>query len=265
MLSVDLNGRVIYWDPLAVARRVGTALCFAHASAVPAPSGWVVCDRRGPNPMILVPPVQPTPVLVSGGGEARAAGSTRPEPVEWYQSGVGWDDPLDGDDDNTVVVSARRPSRVQFEDRPRPPLVLVSPAEPADLRWDIGANPVGDTAGDPAGATAPGESNGGRPAVGDAVAPPIGVPVSSGDNDAGDRPWWADPNELVDLSVEPGPQTPLLARAFRGSGPMTARRREADTPELVGVRSPRSAEIEDDITAKPFEVLHVLPVRARAD
>ena len=58
MLSVDLQGRVIYWDPLARARRPGAALCFNHATEIAIPEGWTICDRRGRNPIIHVPPVQ---------------------------------------------------------------------------------------------------------------------------------------------------------------------------------------------------------------
>lgn len=243
VLSVDLNGRVIYWDPLAAARRVGTALCFAHASAVPAPSGWVVCDRRGPNPMILVPPVQPTPVLVTGAGEVPPDPSVQPDLVEWFETGVGWEDPLDGDDDNTVVVAARRPSRVQLEDRPPAPLVLVEVSEPADLRWDLGSGPADDSAG-------------GEP-------PTSAILTPATETNGSDRPWWADPNELVDLSIEPGPQTPLLARAFRASGPAALRHRSSGNGPSASVSMPYPGDAEDDITSPRPPVRPSLPARVR--
>lgn len=75
MLSVDLQGRVIYWDPLARARRPGAALCFNHATEIAIPEGWTICDRRGRNPIIHVPPVQWETLRIP---RSRSAADARP-------------------------------------------------------------------------------------------------------------------------------------------------------------------------------------------
>ncbi len=57
-MSVETQGRVVYWDPVAMSRRTGATLCFLHATEVNLAGSWTICDRRGRHPVIHVPPIE---------------------------------------------------------------------------------------------------------------------------------------------------------------------------------------------------------------
>jgi hypothetical protein len=57
-MSVEIQGRVVYWDPVAMSRRAGATLCFLHATEVNLGGPWTICDRRGRHPVIHVPPIE---------------------------------------------------------------------------------------------------------------------------------------------------------------------------------------------------------------
>ena len=205
-LSYDTISCQVWLDP--VPERPGPAqeICELHTSRLTVPRGWVLCDRRGDAPALFVTPAAEVP---SRQEPVRANGTTRhsepDRPVEREArrprrrvraapAPVLFESPVEADDSGPAEP---RTTRRNGSSSPKEPRVAATAPVAVDPMETVAATPAPDA---PAEESEPIE----QVTVDAVVADPVVGP---------------DASEADDQDEELLPTSPLLARAFRATGP----------------------------------------------
>lgn len=204
-LTYDTISCQVWLDP--VPERPGPAqeICELHTSRLTVPRGWVLCDRRGDAPALFVTPPAPAPAAngtarngssdrpANGSSDRPAHGETRTprRRVRTAPAPVLFESPVDADDSGPETPRTTRRNGDSSTSERRVAATVPVSVEPIESPMPEDVEPEG--------------------------VEPEGTAVAAA-ADQPERPEQADPAEQPD---EPAglPTSPLLARAFRATGP----------------------------------------------
>ena len=212
-LSYDTISCQVWLDP--VPERPGPAqeICELHTSRLTVPRGWVLCDRRGDAPALFVTPPTAAPTPPARNGTARNGRSSNGRSSDRTARNGSSDRPTDGETRTPRRRVRTAPAPVLFESPvdaddsgPETPRTARRNGDPSTSERRVAATvPVSV---EPVQPTEPAE-----PVEPAAEQPP--VPAAVDEVHQPDESEQADqPDEHADL-----PTSPLLARAFRATGP----------------------------------------------
>jgi len=212
-LSYDTITCQVWLDP--VPERPGRAqeICELHTSRLTVPRGWVLCDRRGDAPALFVPPAVPEPPApvapdVAAAEQPRTNGTTRngevarsprrrvrtaPEPALF-------ESPVEADDSGPE--RERTPRRNgSAPAAPRVAATVPVSVEPVELVEAVVTEEVSASAAVE------------EPEATEATAPPEVAEAT----EPSSAPAQTEPEQVEER--DDLPTSPLLARAFRATGP----------------------------------------------